>query len=237
VSSMANQGLELLGISRDQIQEIFEQALKDFKSAKTRIIYIDASYLYTFHLDDFDYIRKLCLLNRTNVLHVREWHRLLERWCNDQTVRMYDNGSIIKPMSIVRSLDRVVNEGMEILAGIVTGGTGSGIFEYRTIGDGPISATSPSDKALSNEIDRINVNTTPEGGSLSRDGTTIISVGNHAKTVPTPANNLFTECGMHNTDSALTDDMFDHSKFATGVPHTQNADAPGSTTVVYMCSG
>ena len=229
------QEVELLGITKNDIQEIFEKALKDFKESKTRIIYLDASYLYSFHLDDFQYVRKLNLLVRRDPLHVREWHKLLERWYNDQTVRD-SNGYAIKPIKISRSFDRVVNEGLEMLAGVITGSSGAGVFEYRTIGDGAISDASPSDRALSSEIDRINVNTTPEGGSLSRDGTTIYSVGNHSKSVPTPANGEFTECGMHNTDNELTDEMLDHSIFADGVPHTQNADAPGSTTVIYMCS-
>jgi len=226
---------QILGITRNDIQDIFERTLVNFKEAKTRIIYLDASYLYTFDLGDFNYIRKLCLLTRTSVVHVKEWHRLLERWYNDQTVRMYGNMAIIKPLQISRTFDRVTNEGMEMVADCITGG-GGGLFEYRSIGDGSGSAASPSDTILVNEIDRINVNTTPEGGSLSRDGSTIYSIGNHSKSVETPANDEFTECGMHNTDNAVTDDMFDHSIFANPVEHIQNADAPGSTTVVYMCS-
>ena len=226
----------LLGITRDDIQDIFERTLINFKDAKTRIIYLDASYLYTFDLGDSGYIRKLCLLNRTNILHVKEWHRLLERWFNDQTVRMYGNMNIIKPIKISRTFDRVVNEGMEAVAGYIVGGQFSTIFDYRTIGDGTVSEASPSDKILSNEVDRINVNTSPEGGSLSKDGSTIYSIGNHAKSVPTPANGEFTECGMHNTDDANTDKMLDHSIFEDPVPHVQNSDAPGSTTVIYMCS-
>ena len=226
---------KILGVTREDIQAIFERAISNFKEAKTRIIYLDASYLYTFEISDFDYIRKLNLLMRRSPLHVREWHKLLERWYNDQTVRN-DYGYIIKPIKISRTLDRVTNEGMEMLAGCVTGQE-SGLFEFRTIGDGIVSSASPSDTILSNEVDRINVNDNPEGGSLSRDGSTIYSIGNHSKAVETPANGEFTECGMHDTDSAATDKMLDHSIFADPVQHTQNADAPGSTTVIYMCSG
>jgi len=225
----------LLGITREDIQAIFERTLINFKEAKTRIIYLDASYLYTFDLSDFNYIRKLCLLNRTNILHVKEWHRLLERWYNDQTVRMYGNMNIIKPIKISRTFDRVVNEGMEMIAGCLTG-AGDAIFNFRTIGDGDIDEPSPSDMILVHEVDRIDVNTDPEGGSLSRDGSTIYSIGNHSKDLPTPDNGEFTECGMHNTNSPTTDRMLDHSVFADPVPHTQFADAPGSTTIIYMCS-
>jgi len=227
---------QLLGITRNDIQEIFERTLREFKEAKTRIIYLDASYLYTFDLGDFEYIRKLCLLNRTNILHVKEWHRLLERWYNDQTVRMYGNMNIIKPIKISRTFDRVTNEGMESIAkGIAASGT-INAYPFRAIGDGDIDFASPSDKILTNEVDRIDVNETAEGGSLSRDGTTIYSIGNHSKAVVTPANGEFTEVGMFDTESPTTDSMFDHSIFVDPIPHTQNADAPGSTTVIYMCS-
>jgi hypothetical protein len=30
--------------------------------------------------------------------------------------------------------------------------------------------------------------------------------------------------------------ILDHSAFTDPIPHTQNADAPGSTTIIYMCS-
>jgi len=229
------QEVELLGITKTNIQEIFEQALKDFKEAKTRIIYLDASYLYTFHLDDFQYIKKLNLLLRRDPLLVREWHKLLERWYNDQTVRN-DRGYAIKPIAISRSFDRVVNEGLEMIAGCVTGGE-SGMFDCRGIGDGDIDEASPSDLTLNNLVDMINVNETPDGGSLSRDGTTIYSIGNHDKGVPTPANGVFTECGMFDDIDETLAQILDHSAFDQPVAHTQNADAPGSTTVIYMCSG
>lgn len=176
----------------------------------------------------------LTLLTRYDHSLAIEWHRLLERWYQDQTVNINDR--LIKPIKISRTFDRVTNEGMEMIASGVTSGTSNTSFVYRSIGDGVITAASPSDKILSNEVDRINVNTTAEGGSLSRDGSTIYSIGNHAKTVPTPANEEFTECGMHNTDLPSTDKMFDHSVFEDPIPHVQHADSPGSTTVIYMCS-
>ena len=230
------QEVELLGITKTNIQEILEQALKDFKEAKTRIIYLDASYLYTFHLDDFSYIKKLNLLVRRDPSLIREWHKLLERWYNDQTVRN-DNGYTIKPIKIARSFDRIVNEGMEMIAGFVTGTGSVSIFDCRGIGDGTADEASIADTALNNLVDMINVNETPNGGSLSRDGTTIYSVGNHDKGVPTPANGEFTECGVFDDTDPLVARILDHSVFEDPVPHEQNADAPGSTTVIYMCSG
>jgi hypothetical protein len=230
---MSTEQVELLGITKNDIQEIFQKVIDETKPRIPKLIYIDANYLYTFHLDDFVDVRKLTLLTRYDHSLAIEWHRLLERWYQDQTVHI--NNRLIKPIKISRTFDRVTNEGMEMIAGCITGEE-SGTFEYRSIGDGVISAASPGDKVLSNEVDRINVNETPEGGSISRDGTTIYSIGNHEKSVPTPANDEFTECGIHSTDDPNTDKMLDHSVFADPVPHTQNADAPGSTTVIYMCS-
>ena len=225
--------VKLEGITRDEIQDIFTKTLKDFKESKTRIIYLDASYLYTFDLGFARYIKKLCLMIRSNPLGAREWHRLLERWYNDQTVRMYGNGEQIKPIVIQRTFDRVVNEGMEFIAANIVGSDSSD-FPYRAIGEGVFTEVLPSDKILVDEIDRINVNQTPEGGSLSRDGSTIYSIGNHVKSI---ASASLTECGMLSSASVLTDKMLDHSKFSTPITHVQNADSPGSTTVIYMCSG
>jgi hypothetical protein len=239
---MNMQTAQIMGITNKDIQEMFEKAIASSNIKNPSLMYFDASYMYTFHLDDFPYIKKLNMLMRYDVdpktketALAIEWHRLLERWYNDQTVR--DNfGNELKPIKISRSIDRVVNRGMEIIAQSLTGSIGNNIFEYRSIGDGDISEPSPSDNELSNMIDIININDAPEGGSLSRDGTTIYSVGNHSKTVPTPIDNEFTECGMHDSDNESIWNMLDHSVFQDPVPHTQNADAPGSTTVIYMCS-
>ena len=220
----------IYGITREEVQAVLEKALRNFKESKTRIIYLDASYLYTFHLDDFEIIKKFNILGRYDINAVKQWHVCLERWLQDQTVILGDK--TIKPIQIVRSFDRVVNEGLEVIAGTIIGEESVG-YPYRSIGQGAISEVSPNDRILSDEIDRINVNTTPEGGSLSRDGSTIYSIGNHAKTV---ASADVTECGMQSTDSTDSDTMFDHSLFEESITHVQNADAIGSTTCIYQCS-
>jgi len=224
--------VKLEGITRNDIQRLVRDAVREFKDAKTRILYLDASYLYTFDLNDSRYITKLNIMTRYNPIGCREWHRLLERWYNDSTVRMYGNGEQIKPLQIERTIDKIVNEGLEAIAADITG-VDSPSFPYRSIGQGTVPKVYPSDKILVDEIDRINVNTTVNGGSLSRDGSTVYSIGNHSKTVISAS---LTECGMQSTEDPTTDIMFDHSAFASPIVHTQNADAPGSTTIVYMCS-
>jgi hypothetical protein len=231
--SINMQEVQLLGITRQDIQDIFEKTLQDYK-VKPGILFIDASYLYTFNLDDFVEVRKFNILGRYDINAVKQWHNCLERWLQDQTVILGNKS--IKPIAISRTFDRVVNEGMEIVAGCITGTLTDITFPYRSIGDGTASTATPGDKILGNEIDRINVNDSPEGGSLSRDGTTIYSVGNHSKDIETPVDEEFTECGMHSTDSPTTDKMLDHSVFDDPIPHIQHEDAPGSTTVIYMCS-
>ncbi len=224
--------VELVGITKNDIQEIFENAMKQYKTLPG-LMYLDASYLYTFHPEDFTDVRKLTLLTRYDTSLAIEWHRLLERWYQDQTVHI--NGRLLKPIKISRTLDRVTNEGMQMLAQCVTGGSGTNI-NYRSIGDGPVDFASPGDTILVNELDRIDVNNNPDGGSLSRDGSTIYSIGNHSVEVETPQNGEITECGMQDTEDPTTDILFDHSIFEDPIPHEQNADAPGSTTVIYMCS-
>ena len=213
------------------VQDILNKAAHDTKTPK--VILIGAAYLYTFHLDDFEQVRKFNILGRYDIRAVKQWHVCLERWCNDQTVTL--GGKTFKPIAIDNNFKRVTNEGMEMIANTFVGGSGA-YFKYRSIGDGDIDEVSPSDTTLVHEVDRIDVTADSEGGSISRDGTTIYSIGNHLKTVPTPANGVFTECGMHNTDLPSTDKMLDHSAFEEPIPHTQNADAPGSTTVIFMCS-
>ncbi len=226
--------VEIKGITREDIQEVFEKTLRDFKESKTRVIYLDASYLYNFHIDDFDYIRKLNLLTRYDSKLAIEWHKLLERWFNDQTVRD-NNGYIIKPIQISRTFDRVVNEGLESIAMCISG-EGSDTFTFRAIGDGAVDLATPSDRTLSNEIDRINVNESVEGGVVTRDGSTIYSIGNHPKSI---VNATITECGMFSAEAPPVGDdlMFEHSIFETPIVHVQNSDAVGSTTIIYMCSG
>ena len=222
----------LYGVSADELQTIYDNALREHK---TRVFFLDASYLYTFHLDDFEYVKKFNILARYEPRVNPEWHKCLERWYQDQTVTI--GGRTFKPIQISRSLDRVVNEGMEKIADFVIGNGTANAFDVRGIGDGDIDEPSLSDEDLEHRIDLINVNETPEGGSLTRDGTTIYSVGNHSKEVETPVFNEFTECGMYDDLNTTRMNMFDHSVFDDPVEHTQGVDAPGSTTVVYMCSG
>lgn len=253
--------VELRGITKNDLQDIYDAALRE---SKTRLFFLDASYLYTFHLDDFVEVKKFNLLGRyysqelirlnklirdhkpidmlyydqinaSNSSYCRSWHNCLELWFDEKSVTLGDR--TLKPIKITRTLDRVLNRGMELLAGCVVG-EDSAIFNFRAIGDGAITQVSLADTDMYNLIgDIIDVNNTPEGGSLSRDGTTIMSVGNHSKEVPTPVNNQLTECGMFDSDIEETRNMFDHSGFNNPIPHTQNVDSPGSTTVIYMCSG
>ena len=220
----------LYGISKNEIQEILERTLKNFKEAKTRIIHLDASYIYNFHLDDYPIIQKFNKLCRYDLNAVLEWHKILEMWYQDQTVILADR--TIKPIKISRTFDRVVNEGLEYVAGCIISEGLEG-FNWRAIGDGDTDEALPSDKTMVHQIDRINVLETIEGGSLSRDGSTVYSIGNHAKEVETTD---ITECGMFDVESTANDRMFDHSVFEDPISHVQNADAVGSTTIIYMCS-
>ena len=222
--------VQLYGVTPAMIQEIYENSLREFR---TRVFFLDASYMYTFHLDDFETVRKFNILGRYDVKANIEWHKCLERWYQDQTVTIADR--TFKPIKISRSLDRVVNDGMQMIAGCLIG-EGDSIFEYRALGDGAVDEVSLSDTRLVHEVDIINVNETPEGGSLSRDGTTVYSVGNHSKETETPVNQLFTECAMFDGDN-INRNTLDISNFDDPIPHIQNNDAPGSSTIIYMCSG
>src|SRR4030095_651226 len=197
------QTVQLYGITKDDIQAIFEKVIGEHKKRLPRWIYVDVSYLYNFHLDDFETIRKINLLCRYSLRAVKEWHQMLERWLADQTVVVGCNQ--IKPIKISRSFDRVVNEGMEEVALCLTGGPGS-VFKFHGIGSGVFTEVSPSDKAMVNEVSRIDVTTSVEGGALSRDGSTIYIIGNHPKSIE---QGLMTELAAFNDESTDTDKMLD----------------------------
>jgi hypothetical protein len=240
---MQLQQVELRHLTTNDLQTIYENAIEQKKNLPS-IFFIDASYLYTFELEDFNNVRQFNLLGRyysknpfsvENIRYCREWHTALELWCDDKYVTLGDRR--IKPRQITRTFDRIVNEGMRLVALAICGQGTIAAFDCRGIGDGDIDEVSLADEDLEHRIDLINVNETPEGGSLSVDGSTVYSIGNHSKEVETPDNNEFTECGMFDDLNTSKMHMLDHSVFEDPIEHTQNADAPGSTTVIYMCSG
>ena len=167
-----------------------------------------------------------------------EFHRMLERWHDDQTVVMF--GKTIKPLQIERSFDRVTSEFMTKIAGAMAGFGDFAPMKFHALGDGATagSSASPNDTFLQNEIDRIDVLETVGGGGLSVDGSTFMVVGNHDRFVQ---NADVTEMGIFDRDlpgtaSTVDDVMGDHSIFPAAIPHISGQDGPGGTTIVYQCS-
>jgi hypothetical protein len=219
--------VQLYGITQDDIQAIFEKVVRKYR---TRLCYLDISYLYTFHLDDFETVRKINLLARYSKRAVTEWHKILERWFCDQTVIL--GCRQIKPIQIERSFDRVVNEGMEETVMCWMGSSGS-VFKFHAIGNGLVTEALPSDKAMVNQLSRIDVTQGADGGSVTRDGSTFFIIGNHPKSTE---QGDMSETGVFNSESTANDKMLDHSLFLNTVPHLINQDIPGSTTVIWQCS-
>ncbi len=229
-----NMQLQELGITKSDVQDILNQAAHNIQIP--RLIFLGAAYLYTFDLDDFEIVRKHNILGRYNINANIEWHRCLERWLNDQTVTLADKA--FSPIAISRNFYRITNEGMEMIAAAIIGSGSVLPFQFRSLGDGDVAGDTPNPntRVLSHEVDRIDVLNDPDGGSLSQNGSTVYSIGNHNKDIPTPDNEEFTECGMHDSEDPNTDKLLDYSIFEDPIPHVQSADAPGSTTVIYMCS-
>jgi len=224
----------LQGITIEDIQKILTETISNIKGNKvgTGILFFDTSYLYTFHVSDMDYISKLCKLQRNNnIKAVYQWHELLERWYNDQTVVDKFFNREIKPLQIRRNLDRIVTEGLEIVAGCLAGLEGSN-FHYHAIGEGDNPSALPNDTQLLDEISRIDVLTNSDGGSVARDGSTLYFVGNHPASI---ASAEISESGIFDNKLTTKDNMLDHSVFDPVVHHDQFEDSAGSTTVVYMC--
>jgi len=225
--------VQLYSITREDVQRVFEKVIAEHKPRLPRLVYLDLNYLYNFHLDDFETIRKFCILGRYDLRAVLQWHQYLERWWADMTVVI--DGRQIKPIKISQSLDRVVNEGMEQVALSWTG-VATSAYKFHAIGDGVVSEVLPSDKILVNELSRVDVTTDPNGGSLSRDGSTLYVVGNHPATAP---QGDMSETGVFNAEKPVSidnDKMLDHSTFPDTVEHLISQDIPGSTTLVWQCS-
>jgi hypothetical protein len=228
---------ELYGITRDDIQEIVRKTVRDFieeMKGLPRIIYFDTSYLYSFDLVDFEYVRRFNLLGRQDNRYVLEWHKNLERWGQDQTVHMF--GKPIKPTKLVRAVDRVPNEGLINIAASYTG-RDFNVMRWHAVGTGadPDNDAHPSPAATSLvfETSRINVEDSLDGGSLSQEGSTIYVVGNHPISIQTGS---YTESGVFDAEHTDHDNMGDYSIFSEEVPHDADQNAIGSTTVIYQCS-
>jgi len=222
--------VQLYSITKEDVQRVFEKVIAEHKPRLPRNIYLDLNYLYNFHLDDAETIRKFCILGRYDLKAVLQWHQYCERWWADMTVVI--DGRQIKPIKISQSLDRVVNEGMEQTALSWTG-VGIAGFKFHAIGDGVVSEVLPSDKILVNELDRVDVTSDTNGGSVSRDGSTLYVIGNHPAS--TPQGNM-SETGVFDDEDTTLDKMLDHSIFPDEIEHLLNQDLPGSTTIVWQCS-
>jgi hypothetical protein len=238
----------LHGITREEIQQIFEDTIKRFRTIP-KILYLDTSYLYTFDVSDLVHIYKFTDMIRisgkwiigseggrrvfVNPMAVA-WHHCLERWYNDQSVVIFGKGPI-KPTAICRTVDRVPNEGLDTLAGFFVGIGDFDPMKYHAIGDGAAAGTNPSPAATSlvEEIDRIDVTQDPGGGALTKHGSTIFCIANHDIFVESFTAN---ETGIFDSPSNTTDLMGDYSIFPHDIDHESGQDAVGSTTVIYQCS-
>lgn len=251
----------LNGVTKEDIQKIIKEALDNFKGTKPRLILLDGSYLYTFAKEDVPFINKYIMEEmRNGDIEVDElqdngtvrkvwrnpkmvqWHNWLELWCmgEDNYVEIYEKR--IRPLKIIRSIDRVPNPCLEMVARSFAG-QDFNTMAFGAIGDGAIAGTnpSPSDTNLAHEVSRINVTSEDNGGDLSADGNTFYSVSAFSVDTPTSNNPGFTESGIFDRDkpptgSTIIPTMGDHSIFDDAVPHTQGSDAPGTTTFIYTCA-
>lgn len=229
--------VQLYGVTKDDIQQIVWDTVKAFveeMKALPRIIHFDTSYLYSFDVVDFEYVKRFNLLGRHDKRYVLEWHVNLERWGADQTVHLF--GKPVKPTKLVRALDRVPNEGLIHIAGSYTG-VDFNVMRWHGVGIGadPQNAPTPSPAAtgLIIETSRINVDNSLDGGSLSQEGSTIYVVANHPKGIQSGD---YTETGVFDGEHEEHDKMGDYSIFPSSVRHDADQNVIGSTTVIYQCS-
>ena len=239
----------LQGITYDDLQRLFEQVVNESKPHTPNLLYLDVAYLYTFDPIDIPLIQNFTERMKLaqyiddkgvsrNPLQI-EWHRYLEEWHSGKFVTLGD--SYVKPIKIVRTLDRVVNEFMERIAAAMAGHGDFAPMKFHAIGDGAVAGSSPSpgDTALVSELDRIDVTAEIGGGGLTVDGSTFMCIGNHD--IFSTSGDM-TEMGMFDaelpgtTPPIIDDRMGDHSVFPDEVPHTSGQDAVGGSIIVYQCS-
>ena len=246
-SLLMQQQVELQGITYDDIQRIFEKAVKESYPNKPNLLYLDVAYLYTFDPSDVPYVAKFTDMMRAAQIRNRNplqinWHRCLERWYSGEYVHI--QGRSINPNQIQRTIDRVVNEFMERIAAAMAGQGDFAPMKFNAIGDGATAGSSPSpgDTALVNELDRIDVTAEVGGGGITVDGSTFMNIGNHDRF---STSGDLTEVGIFDaelpgageTDVPILDDrMGDHSIFPAAVNHISGQDAAGATVVIYQCS-
>lgn len=226
----------LQGMTKDDIERIFDDCMAQYRGKMVKVILLDATYGYSFAPKDVPFVTKVCNLGRTNELAVLDWHRMNERWYADQTV-IDDFGREIKPLFIRRTIDKVPNEGLKVLMGAGYVGREGKIMSWHGFGSGPITRAFASDQILVSEIERIDVTDTP-GGSVNVIDTTFYQVANHTIDMPDDAGSEIdvTESAVLSSGNLTTDKMGDHSYYSAGIPHNQGEDAQGATTVIYPCS-
>lgn len=242
-----SQLLQLQGVTYDDLQRMFEKVVAEAYPHKPSLIYLDVAYLYTFEPSDIPFIAKFTEQLKQSQQGYRnplqiEWHRMLERWYSGEYVSLFNKR--IKPTAIQRTIDRVVNEFMERIAGAMAAFGDFAPMKFNALGDGAVAGTSPSpgDTALVSELDRIDVTSQVGGGGLTVDGSTFMNIGNHDRFM---TSGDLTEVGIFDAelpgtgeeDVPIIDDrMGDHSIFPNSVPHTSGQDAAGASVIVYQCS-
>lgn len=224
--------VQLVGVTRNDIVEIFRREFELAGVPGNLIFFFDVSYFMTFDVVDLPYVYKQTWATRFDIGLMKDWHRQCERWFMDQTV--VDKFSRPwSPIQILRKIDKVPNEGLEQIARAIMG-VDLSQYKYDALGIGTGGIAYPSDKALENEEDRIDILKDSPGGSINRDGSTIFWVGNHNKSI---INNNFTECGIFDSMDLTKDHIMNHTFFdGFVINHLQGLDGPSRTTTLYMCS-
>jgi len=221
-----------IGITRQEIVEIFQKEFARYGVAGNFILFFDLSYFMTFHARDLPYVYKQTWAANYDIGLMKDWHRLCERWFMDQTVRD-DFGQKWGPIQILRKVDKVPNEGMEQIAKAILGAD-LRQFKFDALGIGTGGIAYPSDHGCEDEEVRIDILKDSPGGSINRDGSTIYWVANHLRTIE---DNDFTECALHDHIDPAKAFCINHSFFdGYVVQHLQGLDGPSRTTTLYMCS-
>ena len=184
----------------------------------------DIAYGAVFDPNDVPRLKIIHKLIQLGQVHPMAYLGQLDRVYNDQT-------SVLEPLEVTITGNKIVNEGLEALAACMVGER-SQMFGMYAIGTGTTDV-SIRDDALDDELSRVDI--IDEGGFVINRGTTCFFSVFFPKTIP---NAVVSETAILDSMDTADDTMLLRTKFPTNeyLTHTKNLDNISVAHVIFSGS-